>query len=434
MCRKPPTLQHPHGTRTLKRPDSKPFEITIDKLVYGGYGLGRHQGKVVLVPFSAPGDRLLVRAVTEKKNLIRAEVAQIIAGGYARNEPRCSHFGRCGGCQWQHLDYAQQVATKRQILEELFHHRFPQSRNLAIEMMASPEIYNYRSRARLQVRCYGSNSEIGFYRSQSHIIEDIESCPLLRPSLNRALGEIRRSEFRGGFYQSAKELEIAGSEETGEWSAQAVEQGLDESSSSLGKGQDDRREPVFPLKRTVGGFTYKLLPSAFFQANDFLITALADTVLGLAKSSGRASALDLFSGVGLFSLPLARHFVKVTAVENSPVAAHLCAENAKAAAVDNLRISQLDVLDWMRAVGSISPPAFDVVVLDPPRTGAGADVMEHLREWAPETIIYVSCDPNTLCRDISFLPTGDYEIDSIKGLDLFPQTYHFETIVRLKRC
>ncbi len=158
---------------------------------------------------------------------------------------------------------------------------------------------------------------------------------------------------------------------------------------------------------------------------------LAATVLGLA--SGGNAALDLYAGVGLFSLPLALRYPTVVAVEVSPLAHQLCIRNASNAGLGNLQAVCADVQRWMAAAGNIASPAFDLVLLDPPRTGAGIEVMNWLAARAPETIVYVSCDPQTLVRDLAALPAHQYRIDFIRGLDLFPQTFHLETVVRLIR-
>ncbi len=408
------------------------FEIRIEKLVYGGAGLGRHGGKVVFVPFSAPGDLLRVKPVEEKKNLIRATTLEVLEAGPGRRRPGCPHFGVCGGCQWQHLEYPRQVEFKRQILCEKFHHHYPETRALPITMRPSSQEYGYRARARLQVRGFGADSKTGFYRFQSHAIEDIEECPLLRPSLARGLRAIRKIRVEGTGSPGLQQLETACSEEEGIWGSAEVESGLDEGISAL-SAAGGYREQETVLHRRVGGFVYSLAPSVFFQANDFMLDELVSSVLDLTQGLGPGAALDLFCGVGLFSLPLARQFEKVVGVEKSPVACRFCRQNAESASLVNVQVVCADVAAWMKAVGSVAPPAFPVILLDPPRTGANREIMNRIAEWVPETVIYVSCDLQTLCRDLAPLASRDYRIDHVEGLDLFPQTYHFETVVRLRR-
>jgi 23S rRNA (uracil1939-C5)-methyltransferase len=258
-------------------------------------------------------------------------------------------------------------------------------------------------------------------------VEDVHFCPLLRPSLNEGLG-LFRAERRHGSRDPVERIDLACSEETQAWAAAASTADNDDdfpvSDANPEKGL---------LRRTIGEFAYLVSPSAFFQANDFLVGDLVALVARLALRGGRTAALDLYSGVGLFSLPLARTFGRVVAVESSPLAVSLCRRNAAEARMGNIRATRGTVERWMTSVSSAAAPGFDVIVLDPPRTGAGPEVINRIREWAPETVIYVSCDPQTLVRDVAPLATRDYQIDFIEGLDFFPQTYHFETALRLIR-
>jgi 23S rRNA (uracil1939-C5)-methyltransferase len=225
-------------------------------------------------------------------------------------------------------------------------------------------------------------------------------------------------------------MDMACAEEEGTWATARIGPATSDCITPL---LGTRTQEDIILRRQVGDFRYAVTASVFFQANDFMISALVALVRDLARDCGSESALDLFSGVGLFSLPLARQFKKVIAVENSPASTRLCASNARAAGLDNIQVICADASSWIDADESSGSNPFDLVVLDPPRMGAGAEVMDRIRQWAPSTIIYVSCDPQTLCRDIAGLAQHDYRIDQIQGLDMFPQTFHFETVVRLIR-
>jgi 23S rRNA (uracil1939-C5)-methyltransferase len=411
-----------------KDKNSRAFETKIEKLVYGGMGIGRHQGKVVFVPFSIPGDHLLVQPIDEKKTFIRAEILQILKSGNGRISAVCPYFGKCGGCHWQQLDYLRQVEAKRQILEEILHHRFPETLDLPIVMRACPQPWAYRSRARVQTRGSGSASTVGFFRAASHAIEDVQHCPLFRPFLNDALSSLRqfKSKDRDPLPQ---EWDLACSEENVTWAATRT--GSIPAEVLLPSIETRTSDEVI-LRRKIGEFDYSTTPSAFFQANDFMISELVRLVQESTQNAGSGTALDLFSGVGLFSLPLARFYKKIIAVETSPASCRLCSANASIAGLDGIQIVCADVLAWMHSKAA-SDLQFDLIVLDPPRTGAGIGVMERIKEWAPDTIVYVSCDPQTLSRDLAMLSPAKYEIRFVEGLDLFPQTYHFETVVRLAK-
>ncbi|HSW39664.1 MAG TPA: class I SAM-dependent RNA methyltransferase [Acidobacteriota bacterium] len=402
--------------------------IRIEKLIYGGMGLGRHRGQVVFVPFSVPGDELLVRTVEKKKNYLRAEIIDILTPGDGRIEPFCPHFTRCGGCCWQHLDYVRQVETKRLILEELLHHRFPQTGNIPITMKACLQPFPYRSRARIQLRRFGTDTSAGFFRRGSHRVEDVEYCPLFRPTLDTALQAVRRMLRDTAAVLSPREVDIASSEEDGAWDAAIP--GSD-SVQAAAISPDIDGKTTCALRKTVGAFSYIFSAAVFFQANDFMVDELAAEVAASAETAGSGAALDLYSGVGLFSLPLARRFGKVIAVESSLAAAGFCSANSDNAGFENIRAVHADVSSWIESADGAS--RYDCIVLDPPRAGAGSDVMKRIGELSPETILYVSCDPQTLIRDLAGISPHDYRIDAVEGLDMFPQTYHIETVVRLTR-
>src|SRR5262245_39988228 len=224
------------------------FEVTIEKLVYGGFGLGRHEGKVVFVPFTVPADRVEVRVVRQRRNFLHATVVKVLEPGPGRQAPPCGHFGRCGGCQWQHLEYPRQVETKRQILEEILHHRFPECRKLDIRMQEAPQPFGYRSRARVQLRGFGAKSKVGFFRFHSHELEDVESCPLFRPVLNEALASVRQTRRNESFDPGVRQLELACSQEDGNWGMADASHEADEDFSAT-RGNEPETDLVILRRR-----------------------------------------------------------------------------------------------------------------------------------------------------------------------------------------
>lgn len=413
--------------KTRGQTASSTIEVTIEKVVYGGAGLARHEGKVVFLPFTAAGDRVKARVVEQKKNFIRASVVEILEPGPGRQVPPCPHFGSCGGCQWQHLEYSRQLETKRAILEEIFHHRFPETRNLRIDMKGCPEPFGYRSRARIQMRGFGEGSKIGFFQFHAHDVEDVESCPLFRPLLNTALESIRETRRSAASDPGVQQMELACSSEEEAWAAANLHTAGNPATEFETESGGSKE---ILLRRKVGEFSFLVSPATFFQANDFLLEALVETVSNLSKDAGTGAALDLFSGVGLFTLPLARHFQRVVAIEESLLASRLCTRNALDAGLANVEVICAEASAWIPA--EASDQAFDLIVLDPPRAGASSKVFERLIQWGAGTILYVACDPQTLARDLALLSPRFYRIDFVRGFDLFPQTYHFETVVRLR--
>jgi 23S rRNA (uracil1939-C5)-methyltransferase len=216
------------------------------------------------------------------------------------------------------------------------------------------------------------------------------------------------------------ELELA-CDEDGGW-AMAIE-------DSPASEADETSRSV--LRRRVGDFVYEATASVFFQANEYMLSDLI--AAALRPAGGGNAALDLFAGVGFFSLPLASRYRSVVAVESDSAAHQLCLSNIALAGLLNIQAVRAEVAEWMHALGSVAAPAYDLVLLDPPRTGVSVEIMKRLAEWAPETIVYVSCDPQTLVRDLAALPGRDYRICCVEGLDMFPQTFHFETVAVLNR-
>ncbi len=404
-------------------------QIRIEKLVFGGDGLGRLDGKVLFVPFSAPGDWLSVRVAESRKGFARAHISKILQRGPSRRVHACRYFRVCGGCNWQHVEYAGQIEAKRSILEEILHHRLPETRDLEIGMRPSPAEYGYRSRARLQVRQSARGLTLGFYRMRSHTVEQIESCPLLRPLLNSALTILKKRFERDPLPLDVHEIEIAASEETQRWAwSLPLNEGKLPTVSVRAGGEQDCL-----LARKIRGLTYSVSPSAFFQANDFMVSDLVSCVMSLVQEASPEVALDLYGGVGLFSLPLAKHAREVIVVESSPIAAGLCRVNAASAGLTNMKVIEADAGRWPGTAATPPAPNADLLLLDPPRTGAGKAVLDLIARTKAKTVIYVSCDPQTLVRDLTALCAQGFRIDFVEGLDLFPQTYHFETVVRLRR-
>ena len=408
--------------------------VTAEKLLYGGDALARRDdGKAIFIPYAVPGDKLLIEISSEKKNYARAKILEVLMPGKWRVTPICPYFEKCGGCCWQHIEYSWQVEAKRLILEELFHHRFPEARRLEITMRPCPRPFGYRSRARVQMQVEAvsepplsfsrshvlakirkdeirKKTAVGFFRGSSHIVEDVENCLLFRPRLNDALRALRQIPFKSfskNIQDSIHEIDIACSEDEGKWA----------------KGGDGTL-----LQRKVGDFSYNISAESFFQANDFMIDSLVSHVLDCVSNTETGAALDLFSGVGLFSLPLSRRFSAVSAVEYSRESHELCEINAAEAGVDNLENNHTDTSKWF---DSQPKSRFDCVVLDPPRVGVSTGVMERIDRLDCGTIVYISCDPHTLARDLERLDMDRWRIVSITGFDMFPQTYHFETVVHL---
>ena len=435
---------------------SPPFDITIDKLVYGGDGLARHDGATVFVPFALPGDRVRVEPVERKKDFVRARLARVIEPSPERIVPLCPHFGVCGGCDYQHASYDVQLKYKTEILRETLRRTGKIDWTGEINSHAS-EPWKYRNRAQWKVRpaqngpatdSSGAEAmEIGYFRARSSTLCAVHDCPILSPVLLKTLLSLRDALAAGSLPPELREIEaftnegaaaagpqvlltltVSGFPSRVAEHARKIQALLPEVESLVFHDpRHDRMELFGPgfLRYEAAGRNYRVGHFSFFQVNRFLTDELVRVA---AKSdAGAELALDLFAGVGLFALPLADRFKRVIAVESNPAAARDLEINA--AGSHAIEIRTADVEEFLRTFRGTP----DLVVIDPPRAGLTPDVVQRLAEIAPKCITYVSCEPPTLARDLRGFLDRAYEIVSIDLFDLFPQTFHMETVVQLRR-
>ena len=361
-------------------------------------------GKTVFVALAAPGDRVRVRVEREQGNVLFAAIEEIITPSPVRIEPPCPYFGRCGGCDFQQLTYEAQLAAKSEMIRDCLH-RIARLENLPdIVVTPSPNNWRYRMRAMWQID--QDEHTIGYYERGSRRVCDVVDCAVLRPELQAKLEAVRATEWRQ-FPPDLKHLDVVVGENSVSFAP------------DFGEFQTDE------LSLTVRGEVYRYNAKSFFQINPSLLGPLLD--FALDDASGE-SALDLYSGVGLFTLPLSRQFRRVMAVESNPTAARFARWNLRDAGLHATQVFTANVASWLSR-GPIG--AVDFILLDPPRAGAESAVIKRILDLHPAQISYVSCDPATLARDLKKLFAGGYTIRSIRGFDLFPQTHHVETVVRL---
>ena len=379
--------------------------VDVERILPGGMGLAHAAGKTVFVSLAAPGDRVRVRIDRQQGDLLFASIAEIITPSPSRIEPPCPYFGRCGGCDFQQLTYEAQLAAKAEIIRDCLH-RIARLENIPeIVVTGSPHEWRYRVRATWQID--QEQRQIGYYERGSRRVCDVADCAVLMPELQATLERVRSTEWN----QFPREL-------------QHLDAVTGENAVSLSPpfAEFETKE----LSLTVRGEVYQFNAEAFFQINRSLLGPLID--FAIAEASG-ASVLDLYCGVGLFTLPLARQFQKVIAVESNPNAARFARRNLQRAALTNARVITATVTDWFRDAATSGP--VDFVLLDPPRAGAESAVIKGILDLNPKHISYVSCDPATLARDLKKLLAAGYTIQSLAAFDLFPQTHHVETVVRL---
>jgi 23S rRNA (uracil1939-C5)-methyltransferase len=381
------------------------IELSIVALAAGGDGLGHApDGRVVFVPFTAPGDRVRVAVKERRARWLRGEVLELLEPGPGRTDPLCAVFGVCGGCDWQHLAYETQLEAKRTILRDAIERiaRLPVPEGFAF--LGSPRPYAYRSRARVA----SERGRVGFRRRRSHAVCAAARCPVLVPALDAPLAELAAHP----------------PQPSGEW----------ELTSGSGGACSVARLPVRDsgdwVEVEVLGERLRVSAGTFLQANEPLREALASAVVEAAGSG--ALCLELHAGAGLFTLPLARRFARVVAVEANPGAVADLEENLSAAGLGQVEIVPQPAAAAFEA-GALAPLRPDAIVIDPPRTGLDDVERDGLPALRARRIVYVSCDPATLARDVGVLADRGYALVGLRGFDLFPQTAHVEALAVLAR-
>lgn len=384
------------------------LDVKIEKIVPNGFGLAFAENLTVFVPLAAAGDRLRVRVNQIKGKTAFAEIVEILEPASERTAPRCPYFGRCGGCDFQQMNYAAQLAAKVEIVRDCLTRIGKITDAPEIEIVGSPHEYEYRARAQWHVDA--RRRKIGYFQRKSHAVIDVESCPILKPELQETLTELRGKIEWESFWSEIVEVETA------------------TAGGKVSVYSTELIEPTAELVFTAAGEQYFHDATSFFQGNPFLIESLVETAL---KDAGGAFALDLYCGVGLFTLPLARKFRRVVGVESSDKAIGFAEKNVGNARLANVEFKREAVGDFLRE-NSEDLKNIDFLLLDPPRSGTEKETIEAIINLRPKEIAYVSCEPSTLARDLKSLVENGYRIEEIVALDLFPQTHHVETIVRLR--
>ncbi|HLY16310.1 MAG TPA: class I SAM-dependent RNA methyltransferase [Bryobacteraceae bacterium] len=396
------------------------FDITVEKLVYGGDGLGRLDGRAVLAPFVLPGERVRLRAISEKPGLVRAGLLQVTGAAAERVSAPCPYFMRCGGCHYQHGPYDMQLSWKRAILEDQLRRIGKIEPPAEIAVVAGAP-WGYRNRVQLHV----SDGRLGYREAQSHKLCAIEQCPIASPAIEAAIAALREMLGDPRWPRFVRAVELFTNETE-------MQLNVVEAERPVARRFFDWCAERIPglvsgaLDYAAAGHIFRVSHGSFFQVNRFLTGKLVEAALEGAE--GR-TALDLYAGVGLFSLPLASRCASVTAVESGARAAADLRHNAERAGL-NVRAEQATAEAWLEQAPEQDPP--DFALLDPPRAGIGRRMAERLAALRPPRLAMVSCDPATLARDLGWLTQAGYTIERLTLVDLFPQTYHLETIVLLR--
>jgi 23S rRNA (uracil1939-C5)-methyltransferase len=435
------------------------MQLTVEKLVYGGDGLARlpadehGRGKAMFIPFVLEGEKVEAALLEQKPGFARGRADQILESSSYRTSPDCRYFQRCGGCHYQHTSYEHQLEIKAAILKENLRRIARLELDTELKIHPSPA-WNYRNRTRVKVQTTPEFA-LGYYKFNSHELLAVEECPISSSLINRAMAAIWRMGRAGKVIGEIQEIEFFANAEDSQLLLE-IYCAADSTPATVKQLAEELRQAlpdvagVVLLKNHVAGrnaksvgeperlavsgdaeLTYKtnfgpyrVSAGAFFQVNRYLTDELVNTVT--AGRSGR-TAIDLYAGVGLFSSVLNREFERVIAVESSPTSYADLLYNSPA----NVKAVRNTSEQYLKNVtGKLHP---DLVVVDPPRSGLGASVIQSLVMLGAPRMTYVSCDPATLSRDLGGLLKSGYRVEQAHLVDLFPQTYHLESVFHLVR-
>jgi 23S rRNA (uracil1939-C5)-methyltransferase len=429
------------------------LHLSIEKLVYGGEGLAHAEGNTVFVPYVLPGEEARAEIVMRKKKLVWAKPVEILKANASRVKPVCPHFRTCGGCHYQHASYETQVRLKIDILRETL------SRMGGVHWADditphTAEPLHYRNRAQWAVRNANPRT-LGYYLPESNVIVPIDHCDVLSPTLANTYARLQEIARTGSLPEEALEIEAFVDSADSKVALNVAFKEFPKPVAELTRlfhetvpalhslllldQKKNRFELSGPgyLLQEAGGYQFRVSHLSFFQVNRLLVEDLLRTVITGAKGD---LVLDLYAGVGFFTLPLTKSFQRVVSVDSNLSATRNLRENADTA--DRTIVSQHVQVEQFLKRATEAP---DFVVLDPPRAGLGQAAAQKLADLGPKEIAYLSCDPSTLARDLAVLmqtprnpadrpdTAHRYEIQSVDFFDLFPQTYHIETLVRLRR-
>lgn len=422
-------------------------KVRIEKLIEGGYGLARMNGQVIFVPFTLPGEEALVHPKENRKGFIQAEPVQILSPSPKRIPAPCELFKKCGGCQFQHIDPLYQAGLKTSIFKETLMRIGKIEPSPICNIILSPHSYHYRNRCQIRVEHQKGQNLLGYYAFRTHRLVPVENCPLLDPVLNETLytlSKILRAPFnipglRKIHIQLSPEnhkilvsLFIAGKppypmEQLNEQFKQSLPLAGCSVFSSLGREQFGENHLYYRL----AGLTLKAQESTFVQVNWDLNKRLLETVLKYSEPLRNLTVLDLFSGMGNFSLPLAKAGAQVTGVDENPSSIQDAIENAKKNNISNCRFFTANLNQGIPKNLS-TRGQHHLLLLDPPRDGLSKNLIKKIIELSFPKIIYISCSSSTLARDLNLLLQNHYRLKTVQPFDFFPQTSHLETVSLLE--
>ncbi|HEY9152348.1 MAG TPA: class I SAM-dependent RNA methyltransferase [Anaerolineales bacterium] len=403
------------------------YELTLTTLTYGGDAMGRlPDSRAVFVPFGLPGERVRIRLTEEKRGFARGEITEILQASPERIPPRCKHFGICGGCHYQHMPYETQLKVKADILRDQLQ-RIGKIENPPVQAtVASPKIWNYRNHIQFHL---DKNGKIGFQAPSSNQVIPISECHLPEASINSLWPQlefesesgINRVSIRAGADDELMLVLESNSPETPELEIEADISiaHVFENNSVIMAGNDHVKIKILDRE-------FRVSPNSFFQVNTAMAEKMVAHILSRLPVS-QSVILDVYCGVGLFSAFLAPKCKRLIGIESSPSACEDFVINLDE--FDNVDLYE-DLAENVLTALKVKP---DIILVDPPRAGVEKEALDAIVTMNPKMIAYVSCDPSTLARDARRLIDNGYKLSDVTPFDLFPQTYHIESISFFER-
>lgn len=418
------------------------MKLKVEKFVYGGYGIGYIDGKSFLVPYVLPGEEVEVEVLKEKKSYSECQLRQVIEPSIYRQKPPCVYYQICGGCDIQHTPYDNQLRLKVEMFEEQLR-RVGKVQTHIEEILISQEPFGYRNR--VQFKFDGVN--FGFYRRDSNQTVDIDRCMLLKEDINQIIKPIKRFLIKYGLCPSSvnifsnekdeKIVRFIFKEPSELLNLIPKIEIIQEEVSSLIKGVSFEAEGQRVdfgqgfLFYKVGEYTFRVSSESFFQVNRFQVSKLIEEVLSEVRVGGLERVLDFYCGVGTFSIPAGFYAKQVLGIESNDSAVMDAKANIRHNKVENVKFLKAKAEKGIKYAFEFKP---DCVILDPPRAGVGRELIRGLSKIDKlRKVVYVSCNPSTLARDITYLKEGGFSLRKVKLIDMFPQTHHIESISVFER-
>ena len=389
--------------RTVER-----LRLSVEGWGRQGEGLARQDGKEVLVFGGIPGEEVVAEVVRHRPEYIAARVVEVLVPSPHRTTPPCPYFGLCTGCQWQHIEYGHQLQIKQQIVLDALGRVGGFEAPPVTTTLAAPENYGYRNHARFTVG--RRRGELGFVNRESHRFVPIYKCILMHPWINDILEQLQ------GKCAETSQLSIRYGVNTGDF---LVQPALKTQEVSFPSGQKHYRE-------SLSGKEFRIASPSFFQVNTGQAAQMVELVKAELQLSGEELLVDAYAGVGTFAILLAPFVRKVIAIEESSSAVKDASANADG--MDNIQFLQGKTEDVLAQIEE-KPQG---VILDPSRAGCHKETLQALMQLAPRRVVYVSCDPDTLARDLKILCQGPFCLERVQPIDMFPQTHHVECVATLR--